>query len=79
MTEPDKNLHEALLRSHQATEQHNQEQSKLHGMGTGDMGQAEKTSPELNEKPSNLLKSWDTLRKLDEALESKTPDHDQKP
>jgi hypothetical protein len=77
MTEPDKNLSEALLRSHQATEQHNQEQSKLHGMSTGDTGQTEQPTPELNEKPSNLLRSWDTLRQLDEELGSK--DHDPNP
>lgn len=71
--EPDKNLKDALLRSHQATEKDNQDQSQLNQMAA----KAENTDnqapeqPELNEKPINLLRSWDTLRQLDEALVNK--------
>lgn len=80
MTEPDKNLNEALFRSHQATEQNNQAQSELHNMRTGQQmnPQHENAIPELRESPRHLLQSWDTLRQLDEALADKKPDHDRK-
>lgn len=67
--EADKSLQDALLRSHQATDEANQDQHQLHHMAanTGEKHTA-KPQPELHETPHNLLKSWDTLRKLDEEL-----------
>jgi hypothetical protein len=72
---PDKSLEEALFRSHQATEESNQEQSKLYNMGSGpenpEAQQSTTSQPELRETPRNLLQSWDTLRQLDEELADK--------
>ena len=82
MTEPDKNLNEALFRSHQATEKDNQAQSKLHSLKTApensNTQQPDASQPKLHETPRNLLQSWDTLRQLDEALADKKPNHDRK-
>ncbi|PKV63394.1 hypothetical protein [Pontibacter ramchanderi] len=79
MTEPDKNLNEALFRSHQATEKENQAQSKLHNLSTGQQEeQPDNATPPLHESPRNLLQSWDTLRQLDEALADKKTTHDSK-
>jgi hypothetical protein len=70
--EPDKSLQDALLRSHLATDEANQDQHQLHHMaaGSGEKHIA-KPQPELHETPHNLLKSWDTLRKMDEELARK--------
>ncbi|MCP2043498.1 hypothetical protein [Pontibacter sp. HSC-36F09] len=80
MTEPDKNLNEALFRSHQATEKDNQAQSELHSMSTGQQKgeQPDALQPKLHETPRNLLQSWDTLRQMDMDLADKKPDHDRK-
>ncbi|PVY43242.1 hypothetical protein [Pontibacter virosus] len=80
MTEPDKNLNDALFRSHLATEKDNHDQSELYNMSTGQHKgeQHENAVPELRESPRHLLQSWDTLRQLDEALADKKPDHDPK-
>ncbi|MDO6389989.1 hypothetical protein Q4E40_07615 [Pontibacter sp. BT731] len=82
MTEPDKNLNEALFRSHQASEQNSQAQNELHNMKTApehpNTQQLDASQPKLHETPRNLLQSWDTLRQLDKALANKKPDHDRK-
>lgn len=71
----DKALKEALFRSHQATEKANQAQSELYNMGADaesqDAAKSATAQPKLNETPRNVLQSWDTLRQLDEELESK--------
>lgn len=73
--EPDKNLQEALLRSHQATDKYSQGQSQLKKLASqpGNNASQDQTQPELHEKPSYLLKSWDTLRQLDQALVNRKP------
>jgi hypothetical protein len=72
---PDKSMEEALLRSHQATEKANQEQSKLHNMSNAsenpEAQQSDASQPKLHETPRNLIQSWDTLRQMDEELEAK--------